>query len=113
MLSKADDAPAVGWWGLQGQPCFVRLETESGVVIHSAGGTSSQVLAAFLVDCRCGERLLVGDTLGDAPEDEGAGWRKTLAEVARHLDIPLLWESDHARCPRCGTPVCRVCEARR
>jgi hypothetical protein len=111
--SRTDDAPAVGWWGLREEPRFVRLETESGVVIRSAAGTSSQVLAAFLVDCPCGKRLLVGDTLGDTPEEERAAWRETLAEVAWHLDIPLLWESDHAQCPRCGTPVCRVSEARR
>lgn len=90
---------------LQEQPCLVSLETESGVVIRTVAGTSSEVLAAFLVDCQCGMRLLVGDTLGDTAKDEGAAWRETLAEVARRLDIPLLWGSDHARCPRCGTPV--------
>lgn len=83
------------------------------MVIRTVAGTSSEVLAAFLVDCQCGKRLLVGDTLGDTPEEESAAWRETLAEVARRLDIPLLWESDHARCPRCATPVCHVSDARR
>ena len=107
----ADDVPAVGWWGASGAALPRESRDESGVVIRTVAGTSSEVLAAFLVGCQCGKRLLVGDTLGDTAKDEGAAWRETLAEVARRLDLPLLWGSDQARCPRCGTPVSRFCSS--
>ena len=111
-FSRVDDAPAVGWSRqVEGSPSL--HETESGVVIRAAADRSSEVLVAFLVDCHCGTRLLVGDALGDTHEEESAAWRATLTEVARRLAIPLLWGGERARCPGCGTPVSRSSAARR
>jgi hypothetical protein len=76
-------------------------------------GTSSELLAAFMIECQCGERLLLGDALGATPDEQTGAWRATLADVARRLDVPLVWGEKHAHCPLCGTPVLRVSAARR
>jgi hypothetical protein len=75
--------------------------------------TSSELLTAFMIECQCGERLLFGDALGATPGEGADAWRTNLAEVARRLDVPLVWGDKHAQCPHCGTPVFRVSAARR
>jgi hypothetical protein len=74
---------------------------------------SSELLAAFMIECDCGERLLLGDIVGVTLDEQTDAWRATLADVALRLDVPLVWGSELAQCPLCGTPVSRVSAARR
>lgn len=80
-------------------------------VAMTAKGAPSELLAAFVIDCRCGERLLLGGAFGVLGAEETAAWRATLDDVARRLAVPLLWGRDQELCPRCGAQVSRVSSA--
>ena len=82
-------------------------------VAMTVKGAPSELLAAFVIDCRCGERLLLGDAFGVIGTEETAAWCAALDDVARRLAVPLVWGRDQESCPRCGAQVSRVSSARR
>ena len=65
----------------------------------------ADLLAALMIDCGCGERLLVGQALGAGLDGEAEAWRTALVEVAERLEVPLVWSADRPRCPRCGVGI--------
>lgn len=93
-------------------PLCPRFLNQWGVVM-TVKGAPSELLAAFVIDCRCGERLLLGDAFGVIGTEETAAWCATLDDVARRLAVPLVWGRDQESCPRCGAQVSRVSSARR
>lgn len=65
----------------------------------------SALLAAFMVDCDCGERVLLGDAASITSDADIEAWRVTLTDVAQRLAVQLVWAGERAPCARCGTPV--------
>jgi hypothetical protein len=69
------------------------------------------VLSAFMIDCQCGERLLLGDASGVACPEETEAWYVSLGNAARCLAVPLVWAQDPGACPQCGALLSTVASA--
>jgi hypothetical protein len=65
----------------------------------------SSLLAAFVIDCECGERALLGDAASITSDADMEAWRVTLTDVAERLAMRLVWAGDQTSCARCGMPV--------
>jgi hypothetical protein len=78
---------------------------DDGSGLISAEKAQSSLLAAFVVDCDCGERVLLGDAASITPDADMEAWRVTLTDVAQRLAVQLIWAGDEASCARCGAPV--------
>jgi hypothetical protein len=81
------------------------FECDTSGQITARKAPSSSLLAAFLVDCECGERVLLGDAATITPDTDMEAWRVTLADVAQRLAVRLVWAGEPTSCARCGTPV--------
>jgi hypothetical protein len=69
----------------------------------------SSLLAAFVIDCGCGERVLFGDAASITSDADMEAWRATLTDVAERLALQLVWVGDQTSCARCGTPIAAAC----
>jgi hypothetical protein len=70
------------------------------------------VLSAFMIDCQCGEQLLLGDASGVTRPEEIEAWHGALGRAARSLAVPLVWAQDPGSCPQCGALLSYAASAR-
>ena len=76
------------------------------------------MLSAFMIDCQCGERLLLGDASGVTRPEEIEAWYVALGSAARSLAVPLVWAQDlvwakdPGSCPQCGALLSYAASAR-